>query len=291
MTDNTSQSFRDKWEKNTMSFFAETLREGSDIQRWIIERNGFSSRLEFTAYLADRWRILDAGCGNGRVTALLRDLAAPNAEIVGIDLVGADVARENFKDVDRVRFETRDLVGDLSGLGQFDFIYCQEVLHHTSNPLGAFRNVCRLLAPGGEIAIYVYKKKAPAREYIDDYVRSKIASLPYDDAMKCCVQITELGKSLTETGVRVRVPSVELLGIEAGEYDVQRLIYHFFAKCYWNPDLAYEENLLVNYDWYHPQLATRHTLDEVESWFVSEGLEIQHRCEDHYGITMRGVNR
>lgn len=288
MTGNTSRSFRDKWEKNTEAFYAETLREGSDTQRWILERNGFKSRAEFSAYLAGRQRILDAGCGNGRVTALLRDLAPLDAEIVGIDLVGADVARENFKGVERVRFETRDLVGDLSGLGRFDFIYCQEVLHHTSDPAGAFLNLRKLLAPGGEIAIYVYKQKAPAREYIDDYVRNKIASLPYDEAMKHCAQITEFGKSLTEAGVRVNVPAVELLGIEAGEYDVQRLIYHFFAKCFWNPDITYNENVLINYDWYHPQLATRHTLDEVEGWFVSADLKIEHRCVDFYGITVRG---
>jgi SAM-dependent methyltransferase len=240
MTGNTSRSFRDKWEKNSDAFYAETLREGSDTQRWILERNGFRSRAEFSAYLAGRQRILDAGCGNGRVTALLRDLASDHAEIVGIDLVGADVARENFRGVERVRFETRDLIGDLSGLGQFDFIYCQEVLHHTSDPAGAFSNLRDLLAPGGEMAIYVYKQKAPAREHIDDYVRNKIASLPYDEAMKLCTQITDFGKSLAEAGVRVNVPSVELLGIEAGDYDVQRLIYHFFAKCYWNPDLSYQ---------------------------------------------------
>jgi hypothetical protein len=48
--------------------------------------------------------------------------------------------------------------------------------------------------------------------------------------------------------------------------------------------------VLINYDWYHPQLATRHTLDEVEGWFVSAGLKIEHRCVDFYGITVRGRN-
>jgi hypothetical protein len=86
------------------------------------------------------------------------------------------------------------------------------------------------------------------------------------------------------------VPQVEVLGIEAGEYDVQRLLYHFFAKCYWNNDVSYEENVLVNYDWYHPQVATRHTLQEVEAWFEEAGLKIEHRCVDYYGITVRGRN-
>lgn len=288
---NTARSFRDKWEKNTDAFYAETLREGSDTQRWILERNGFGSLTKFAAHLAESKRILDAGCGNGRVTALLRTIAPEQAEVVGIDLVAANVARENFKDVPRTYFETRDLVGDLTGLGQFDFIYCQEVLHHTSDPAQGFRNLRGLLAPGGELAIYVYKQKAPVREFVDDYIRDRIAAMPYDEAMGKCRQITEFGKALSEAGLKVSVPAVELLGIEEGEYDVQRLIYHFFAKCYWNPDVSHEENVLVNYDWYHPQIATRHTLAEVEGWFEAAGLEIEHRCVDFYGITVRGRDR
>ncbi len=291
MTGNTSRSFRDKWVNNSNAFYAETLRDGSDTQRWILERNGFANGPDFSRYIADRRRILDAGCGNGRVTALLRMLAHEDAEIVGIDLVAADVARENFKDVKRVRFEARDLVGDLSGLGTFDFIYCQEVLHHTSDPVRSFNNLCGLLAPGGELAIYVYKEKAPAREFVDDYIRNQIAAMPYEEAMAQCRQITDFGKALSESGLRVKVPAVEALGIDAGEYDVQRLIYHFFAKCYWNPDVSHEENVMVNYDWYHPQLATRHTLTEVKSWFSAANLQIVHECVDHYGITIRGKKK
>ena len=288
---NTPRSFRDKWEKNVGAFFVETLREGSDTQRWIVERNGFATLSDFSIHLRSAARILDAGCGNGRVTALLRTLVAEKAEVVGIDLVAADVARENFKGVKNTRFETRDLMGELTDLGRFDFIYCQEVLHHTENPQRGFQNLRELLAPSGELAIYVYKQKAPAREFVDDYIRNSIAAMPYEDAMVQCRQITEFGKALSDVGIKIKVPSVECLGIDAGEYDVQRLIYHFFAKCYWNGDLSQEENVLVNYDWYHPQIATRHSLAEVEGWFRAANLEIVHSCVDFYGITVRGRDR
>ncbi len=290
MTGNTAQSFRDKWVNNINAFYGETLKSGSDTQRWILERNGFSSPEDFSSHLSDLRRILGAGCGNGRVTALLRSLAPDETEIVGIDLVAADVARENFKNVPRTYFETRDLTSDLSSLGQFDFIYCQEVLHHTADPVRSFNNLRELLAPNGELAIYVYKKKAPAREFVDDYVRDQIAGLTYDEAMVHSAQITDFGRALTEANLKVKVPQVDVLGIEAGEYDVQRLLYHFFAKCYWNSGVSYEENILVNYDWYHPQVATRHTLQEVETWFEDAGLKIEHRCVDFYGITLRGRN-
>ena len=285
----TAQSFSDKWHNNRQLAFDETLREGSDILNWILNRNGLGSISKLESWLLGRSRILDAGCGNGRVTALLRWYAPEVAQVVGIDLTAAHIAAQNLGDVKNVRFEQQDLLGDLSGLGKFDLIYCQEVLHHTADPAGAFHNLAQSLAPGGEIAIYVYKIKAPMREYCDDLVRSRISNLSYEEAMGAMNQMTELGRALAEIKADVTVPSVDVLGIQAGTYDVQRFIYHFFAKCFWNPEMDFEANAAINFDWYHPQLCTRHTLEEVEGWFARAHLNIVHRYVDHYGITVRGV--
>jgi hypothetical protein len=81
---------------------------------------------------------------------------------------------------------------------------------------------------------------------------------------------------------------VDILEIEEGEYDLQRFIYHFFMKCFWNPNLTFQENAAINYDWYHPQIATRHRLEEVREWFWQAKLKIVHENVDFYGITVRG---
>jgi SAM-dependent methyltransferase len=284
----TLTSFSDKWQNNPKLAFAETLDESSEIFRWILTRNGFRSPADLETWLSPRTRILDAGCGNGRITAMLRKYAPASAEILGIDLAPA-VAKENLSGLDRTRVEAGDLMGDLTGFGTFDLIYCQEVLHHTADPRTAFLNLCGRLTDGGEIAIYVYKRKAPLREYADDYVRSRISALPYEQAMEAMHGLTELGRVLSEIEVNVRVPDVPVIGIEAGEYDVQRLLYHFFLKCFWNRSLTFADNAAVNYDWYHPQLCTRHTLSEVEEWIAAAGLTGIHACVDHYGITVRAV--
>ena len=286
---NTAKSFSEKWHKNTDLAFASTLQEGSDIFNWIVGRNGWQDANGMRAFLKGKRRVLDGGCGNGRVTALLRAHSSPEkTEIWGIDLTASDVAAANLEGATNVHFRKANLLDDLTSLGQFDFIYCQEVLHHTDDPARSFSNLCQILAPGGEIAIYVYKLKAPVREYTDDYVRSQISHLPYEEAMRHCAQITQLGKALSELQAKVVVPAVEVLGIEAGEYDVQRLVYHAFAKCFWNPELSVEANDVINYDWYHPQTATRHTLEEVRVWFDRAGLKINHEHVDPYGITVRG---
>ena len=287
--DNTKQSFSDKWSHNERLAFEETLREGSEIQKWILARNGFQSKADLVSHLQNRRRILDAGCGNGRVTALLRECSSPEwTQIVAIDLVAAEVASRNLSTYLNIEVREGDLLSNLSSLGRFDFIYCQEVLHHTADPQRAFTNVCSLLEPGGEIAIYVYKRKAPVREFVDDYVRGKIAPLNYEEAIKASRDITELGRILAELNCKVQVPGVPVLGIEAGEYDLQRFLYHFFMKCFWNPSLSYDENVAINYDWYHPQLCSRHTTDEVRHWFERAGLMVAHEYVDFYGITMRG---
>ena len=291
MRDSTIDTFKEKWENNRQLAFKETLREGSDIFSWILGRNGFASTAELTEYLRNKRRVLDAGCGNGRVTALLKRYAPTTTEIVGIDLISSDIARKNLEEFhlsDNVLFFERDLLCDLSDLGKFDFIYCQEVLHHISDPEEALNNLCSLLSSEGEIAIYVYRKKAPVREFVDDYVRNKISDLPYAKAFCICHQITELGKVLSQYEIKIRVPKVDVLGIDEGEYDLQRFVYHFFMKCFWNPNLSFQENTAINYDWYHPQVATRHTLEEVREWFIHTKLKIVHEKVDFYGITVRG---
>jgi len=285
---NTARSFHDKWHQNRDLAFRQTLTPGSDIQTWILTRNGWGDPDGLTEFLRPRRRILDAGCGNGRVTALLARHAPAGAELVGVDLTAADVARENLAGAGNVVIHEGDLLGDLEYLGDFDFIYCQEVLHHTRHPAVAFANVAERLRPGGEYAIYVYRRKAPVREFTDDHVRAAIAGMPYEQAMEFSHRIAEVGRQLAAIGADITVPQIDELGIEAGTYDVQRFVYHFFAKCFWSDELDAEANAAINYDWYHPQDCSRHTLDEVVGWYAHAGLEVMHEHVDHYGITVRG---
>lgn len=285
----TRGSFADKWALAGRSLFDQTLDPANEINQWIVRRNGFSSLEAFSSHVRPRRRILDAGCGNGRVTALLRRIAHEDAEIVGIDFASAAIAAENLKHLDKVGCHEGDLTKPLERFGRFDFIYCQEVLHHTNDPQLSFSNLCRILEDGGEIAVYVYKKKAVIREFADDYLREHVSKLDRDSALEVSSQLTELGRVLSSLEEEVDIPAIPLLGMQGGRQTVQRFIYDHMLKCFYNASFSETENNLTNFDWYHPEVASRHTLEEVRRWFDDSAISITHECVDAYGITIRGV--
>jgi SAM-dependent methyltransferase len=288
----TKESFAKKWESSSQYQTGGSAEFDADTLNWLHTRNGFANLADFGNYISQFKVILDAGCGNGRILGLMRDLVSDSTALYGLDFAAADIARVNLEKKVSEIFDA-DLTdkSTLEHIPRADFIYCQEVLHHTSDPALSFANLVNLLASGGEIAIYVYKQKAPVREFTDDFVRSLISDLSYEDAMNLTMDFAMFGKALSDLNISVRVPELRLLGIEAGTYPVQRLLYHFFVKCYWNPELSYEENNMVNFDWYHPSLCSRHTVEEVHEWFAINELEILHSYVDEYGITVRGKKK
>ena len=286
----TKYSFQEKWKsaneyqnKGSESFDSDTLN-------WILTRNGFRNIDDFSDFLKKFPVVLDAGCGNGRILKLLAELSGSEQKLYGIDLAAAEIARGNLRGNSNVFVEAADLV-DYSSFEKVcrpDFIYCQEVLHHTSDPGLSFGNLAKVLNTGGEIAIYVYKEKAPIREFTDDFVRTQIASLNHEEASKLMEQFAELGRVLSNLKIQVEIPEVSVLGISPGKYDLQRFVYNYFMKCYWNEELSFEDNTMINFDWYHPSLCSRHTVEEVRAWFSENNLEVVHEYVDEYGITIRG---
>jgi arsenite methyltransferase len=137
---------------------------------------------------------------------------------------------------------------------------------------------------------YVYRRKGPVREFTDDYIRGIVSRLDPQEAWVALQPITRLGQALAELRAEVDVPEdVPYLGIKAGRYDVQRLIYWNLAKLYWREGFSFEENHHVNFDWYHPVYAHRHTEEEIRRWCDEGGLTISHLDSQESGYTVRAV--
>jgi SAM-dependent methyltransferase len=286
----TQESFGFKW-TNREGFGSPGMQR--QVSSWVLERYGFATAKDMQEAFGARERILDAGCGAGLATStwLAQGWRQADNEFVGVDISTAiDVARERLGAIEGTSFVQADLLNLPLKPASFDLVFSEGVLHHTPSSETAFKALARLLRPRGEIMIYVYRRKAPAREFVDDYVRERIASLAPAAAWDALRPLTRLGKALAELDVQVEVPEdVELLGIPRGTYDVQRLVYWHFAKMFWNPAMTFEENNHVNFDWYHPRYAHRHTEEEVRKWFADCDLEITRFEEQEAGFTVRGT--
>lgn len=103
----------------------------------------------------DRWRrLLDIGCGAGRILELL----APRADsAIGVDLSPAmlGVARAQIEKAGLRNVQWRQ--GDIYALpveGEtIDLAVVHQVLHYLDNPARALREAARVLAPGGRLIV------------------------------------------------------------------------------------------------------------------------------------------
>ncbi len=285
----TRDAFAFKWQKRETY---ETPEFEAVYAAWLCEKYGFASLDEQSAYFDGRKRILDIGTGSGG--ASLPWLRHPRwtgaAMWVGVDISAAiDVAKDRLGGSANTHFVQADALQLPFADGAFDTLLSEGVLHHTPSTRAAILSAARVLEVGGEFHFYVYRRKAPIREYTDDYVREAIRGLSDEEAWHEMRSLTQLGRALAELEVQVDVPDVPLLEIKAGRYDVQRLIYWNFAKLFWNTALSFEANVHVNFDWYRPQYAHRQTEDEIRTWCAEAGLRIERLHEQESGYTVKAV--
>ena len=134
---------------------------------------------------------------------------------------------------------------------------------------------------------YVYRKKGPVREFTDDYMRARLQNLSPEEAWGAIEPLTKLGITLGKMGVEIEVEEdVELLGIKAGRYDLQRFFYWNIAKAFYRPDLSFDEMAHINFDWFAPLNAHRQSEQQVRQWCADAGFEIEREVVEEAGITV-----
>lgn len=281
----TRDAFAFKWSKLD-SYKSERMREV--IGPWLKERYG--DLIATLGPIDDRMPlVLDAGCGSGNAASIIFETCGDAIRYVGADISEAvDLAQETLAP----HFpESLFLQADLMSLPfedqAFDVVFSEGVLHHTSSTQKAIAATARLVRPGGIYAIYVYKKKAPVREFTDDFVREQISDLPPEQAWELLMPLTRLGKALGDIDTEIDVPeNVELLDIPKGPIAVQRLFCWFFCKLFYRPELSLDEMNHINFDWYMPKNCHRQSPEEVRTWCEAEGLEIASMKTEEAGITV-----
>jgi SAM-dependent methyltransferase len=112
------------------------------------------------AYLLPELRpgqdLLDVGCGPGTITVDLAARVAPG-RVVGIDAAAEVVARAEAMAGSSQSPPVTFAVGDVYGLafedGAFDVVHAHQVLQHLTRPVDALAEMCRVLRPGGLLAV------------------------------------------------------------------------------------------------------------------------------------------
>jgi ubiquinone/menaquinone biosynthesis C-methylase UbiE len=137
---------------------------GSHYDQWM----GRWSRLlaqEFLKWLSVpgglRW--LDVCCGSGVVTEAIVERNAP-ASIVGVDVSVEQIefARQH-RAHPNVRFETADAMNLPFADASFDVAVCGLGLNYIPDPVRGLEEFCRVICPGGAVAVYLWDYANGAR--------------------------------------------------------------------------------------------------------------------------------
>jgi len=223
----------------------------------------------FLAYMAPRGHaffpgklVLDAGAGTGRHAYYA---ARDDADVVAVDIGPAvDVARLNTVDLPNVLAVQADLYDLPFAEGTFDFVYSIGVLHHLPDPPAAFRELLRVLRPGGEVAVYLYGRPGPgirrALLSIVGAARQVTTRLPHRVLHWLAYPIAGAGWLFFVLPARA-LSLVPALRHVAASFPLAAYAAYPFAVC-------------VNdqFDRFSAPIERRYTDTEVRDWLVSEGL-------------------
>jgi len=101
-------------------------------------------------------RVLDAGCGPGKVTSILHEMIQPGGTILGVDYSEKriDHAKKHYGEKSGIDFQLHDLRDHPEGVGQFDLIWVRFVLEYNllESP-EIVRNLTACLKPDGYLCL------------------------------------------------------------------------------------------------------------------------------------------
>lgn len=111
--------------------------------------------------LAPGDRVLDLACGDGVYSCWLAERVGPGGRVVGVDLSAAylELARRQVARSpagSAVSFKLADAYALPFADGSFDLAWCAQSMFSLPDPLGALRELRRVVRPGGAVAVLEY---------------------------------------------------------------------------------------------------------------------------------------
>lgn len=163
-------------------------------------------------------RLLDVGCGTGRLAGVAADRVGAQGRVVGIDPAAARIEVAGRRNNPRLEFRV-GYAEDLSvfGSASFDVVYMNCVLDWLHDKPGALAQAYRVLKPGGRFGIATTVRDRPnelrqlARHAVDVVLGRREARAP-----RGTFPDPGMGRGVTRASNRVTQEDVRALLVGAG---------------------------------------------------------------------------
>jgi SAM-dependent methyltransferase/uncharacterized protein YbaR (Trm112 family) len=211
-----------------------------------------------TEYLHGR-RVLDAGAGPGRFTALPVEAGARH--VVALDL-GEHVDRAAARLADRPEVDVvqGSVLQPPFRPGSFDYVFSLGVLHHTPDPATGVTRLAALLAEGGGLSVWVYPPEywgGTLRGAIGRRVHAYISKQSPSRSLELCrTRLLPLGRA------QMRLASRRWTKLAGAPLFLVAVPRH--------PDPTVMLGTI--HDYFGAPIISTHTDEELRGWFDAAGL-------------------
>jgi SAM-dependent methyltransferase len=189
-----------------------------------------------------RLRVLDAGCGNGRLTNEIGQWAR---EVVGLDRSTSVVTADSSNTRANVSFVQGDLNDPPLAAESFDLVYSSGVVHHNRSTAESFAAVARLVKPGGQFYCFVYRPGTTPIPWLTIAVNEPIRHV-----------VSRLPLPLRKIAVRAHA-----------------LAYHTVLSVVRPGKYTFDDHMLAAFDAITPRYAHRHWPHDMARWFHDAGFD------------------
>jgi SAM-dependent methyltransferase len=254
-----SKSFGFQWSKWLAGGFEQDQIYGMTLDKELAE---FFKYTGLKAEDLPGKKILDAGCGAGRLT---RALAKHGAMVVGLDIHSglADVGRHSVG-IQNLLIVHGSILRPPLKSDSFDVVWSEGVIHHTGDTSRAFDQLARLVKPGGCLTVWVYWDQE-----LNLYRRVRnLLRIGHNFPMPVLFITCYALATLFTTAAALRA----LPGLLTGRRNITSIKLHAFRL----------------FDHISPRYNTQHSESELAGWYARNGFERSVRVAD---LGMRGFKR